>query len=169
MGRKPILSLAEIEPLMRQGMTQKQIAEIMGVSRQAVSKFIGEHGEHLLTPRQVVAKHFPWRVPNHLLQVSPYKRMRDHGEWFETNGEGMSPEKLQRLRWWYRYIRNENVVLEFDPDIAPEPGVSNKGGFAYRPRVASDGKLLFRVNRHTKEMTPEMHTIWELPEPEDQP
>ncbi|KIA60244.1 hypothetical protein FG87_38155 [Nocardia vulneris] len=66
-------------------------------------------------------------------------------------------------------MRNENVVLEFDPDIAPEPGVSNKGGFAYRPRVASDGKLLFRVNRHTKEMTPEMHTIWELPEPEDQP
>jgi hypothetical protein len=79
-----------------------------------------------------------------------------------TGGKGMSKDKLSRLRYWYRKLREENLVLEYDPDIAPIKGVSNKGGFVYRERLRSDADLLIRVNQYTT-LTPEGRLIWCLP------
>lgn len=166
-GRPPKLSMGEIEALERKGLSKNQIAEILEVTRQSLWRFVSQHRTER-TPRQFVAEHFPWKVPAAMMQTSPHKRMRDHGEWMSTGGEGMSFDKLQRLRRWYKFMREENVVLEFDPEIPPNPGVSNRGGFAYRPRVESDGDLLIRVNRHTV-MTSEGRIFWALPEPGDEP
>lgn len=177
MGRDPLLDLSDVpklEKLRNQGMTYREIGLELNVSHQTVSNFIKANAPHLLTARQVVSQHFPWRggsdgVTTEMQKASVYKRMRDFGEWAETNGEGMSAEKLRRLRTWLSYLRRNNVVLEFDPTIPPIDGISPHGGFAYRERVESDGRLLFRVNRWTIEMTPEMYSIWELPEPEESP
>ncbi|MFE2997983.1 XRE family transcriptional regulator [Nocardia sp. NPDC059246] len=167
MGRKPVLTYENVYEHLKNGLTQNEIAHTEGVSKQAVAAFIKRYPE-LQTPRQLVAKHFPWQVPAEMNFTSPYLRMRDHGEWWVTNGKGMSKYKIDRLRWWYRMMWKENVVLEFDPNIPPIEGVSNKGGFAYRPREESDENFLIRKNGYTH-MTTEGEHIWVLPRLEDIP
>jgi hypothetical protein len=75
----------------------------------------------------------------------------------------MSEDKLTRLRAFVKMLRDENLVVEFDPDLPPEDGVSGTaGGWAYRKRRKRDGDLLVRVNEHTH-LTDEGRTIWRLP------
>jgi hypothetical protein len=155
------LSLALIESLKNKGYSQSDIARMYGVSRQAVSWHKVNYGGHR-TPREMVMDHFPWIVPAELCQTSPYKRIRDHGEYVATGGVGMAQYKLDRLRWFYRKLRDENVVVEYDPTLPPIEGVSNKGGFAYRPRRKSDGDLLIRVNEYT-DLTEQGRLIWRFP------
>jgi hypothetical protein len=85
--------------------------------------------------------------------------LRDHGEFMTTGGRGMSNDKLDRLRSWWRMLREGNLVLEFAPDIPPNPGVSPHGGFAYRERVSANNDLLIRVNEHTR-LTEEGIAVW---------
>lgn len=166
MGRRPAsepaLTIGIIEELKNKGYTQSEIAEMFDVSKQAVS-WHKQTYNGTLTPREIVSQHFPWKVPHHMNQSSPYRRMRDHGEFMATGGKGMSEDKLQRLRTFHRKLVGGNLVLEFDPTIPPEPGVANKGGFAFRPRTEADGDLLIRINEHTT-LTEEGRMIWRLPE-----
>jgi hypothetical protein len=118
-----------------------------------------------LTPREVVLQSFPFQVPVEMGQTSPYRRLRDHGEYMATGGVGMSEDKLKRLRAFYRKLRNEEMVVEYDPTIPPIPGVSSKGGWAYRDRLSEDGDLLSRVNDYTN-LTEEGQRIWRFP-PQD--
>lgn len=157
----PKLSLSIIEDLKGKGFTQTQIAERYGVTRQYVSWIKKTYGGRL-TPKEQVLQHFPWQVPAEMSQTSPYRRMRDHGEYVATGGVGMTEEALKRLRTFYHKLKDEDVVLEFDPSIAPEPGVSSRGGWAYRPKRPEDGDLMIRVNEHTR-LTPEGRMIWRLP------
>ena len=157
----PELTLSIIEELKSQGYSQSDIARMFGKTRQAVSWHKQTYGGRL-TPREEIARHFPWKVPYEQNQTSPYRRMRDHGEYAATGGKGMSKDKLDRLRSFYRKLRTENLVLEFDPSIEPIPGVSSRGGFAFRERTGADGDLLIRVNGHTF-MTDEARMIWRLP------
>ena len=53
-------------------------------------------------------------------------------------------------------------VVKFDPSIPPIPGVSNKGGWAYRQRTPTDEDLLIRVNEYT-DLTEQGRGIWRLP------
>lgn len=165
MGRRPAhlpaLSIGVIEELKRKGFTQSQIAKMYDVTPQAVSWHKVEYNGSL-TPRETVNKAFPWKVPHHLNQATQYRRLRDHGEFMATGGKGMSEDSLKRLRAWYRKLRDENVVVEFDPDIPPTPGVAKHGGFAYRKRRKSDGDMLIRVNQHTT-LTEEGRLIWVFP------
>lgn len=158
---QPELTLDIIENLKSRGYTQSEIARMFGTTRQAVSWHKRTYGGRL-TPREEVARHFPWKVPHEQNQTSPYRRMRDHGEYVATGGKGMSKDKLDRLRSFYRKIRKDSVVLEFDPHIEPIPGVSSRGGFAFRPRVEADADLLIRVNAYTH-LTNEGRIIWRLP------
>lgn len=155
------LIFSVIEELRRKGYNQSEIAEMHGVSRQAVSwQKITYGGE--LTPRQRVDLAWPWVTTHEHGKTSGYQRLRDHGEYMATGGKGMSENKLNRLRSWYRKLRDENVVLEFNPELPPEPGVSLSGGFRYAKRRKSDGDLLIRVNEHTN-MTEEGWRIWRFP------
>src|SRR5699024_1569066 len=138
-----------------------EIAEMFGVTRQYVSWIKHTYGGRL-TPREMALKHFPFDVPTELGNTSPFKRLRDHGEYMATGGVGMSDDKLARLRSFYRRLREENLVIEFDPELPPVDGVSNKGGWAYRRRRKSDEDLLVRRNKHTK-ITEEGRMIWRFP------
>lgn len=137
-----------------------------GVTRQAVSWHLKTYGAPLST-RQIVNQAWPWETENGHDQSTAYKRLRDHGEFMRTGGKGMSEDKLKRLKSWYRKLRDENIVVEFDPDLPPIKGVSPVGGFAYRPRESGDGDLLIRVNEHTT-LTPEGEVLWCWPPNLDQ-
>lgn len=158
---KQQLSLAIIEDLKGKGFSQSDIANMFGVTRQAISWWKQHYGGRK-TPRDVVREQFPFKVPAKL-QTSPYKRLRDHGEYMATGGRDMSDDALKRLRSFYSRLHDENVVVEFDPEIPPTPGVSNTGGWAFRNRLPSDGdELLIRINEHTN-ITEEGLRIWRFP------
>jgi len=154
----PELTLAIIEELKRKGLSQSEIGRQFGVTRQAVSYHVRKYGG-ALTPRQKALESWPWIVPVRFSTQVPYKRLRDHGEFYATNGEGMGFEKLSLLRSFYQ--RLEGFVIEFDPDLPPSEGVGI-GGFAYRQRLESDSDLLIRVNEHTF-LTDEGRKVWCMP------
>lgn len=155
------ISIGIIEELKRKGLNQTEIAELFDITRQAVSYHkVVYNGTR--TPREEVNKHFPWKVPSELNQQSPCRRMRDHGEYMATGGKGMTADKLNRLRAFYRKLIDEDVVVEFNPLLPPIPGVANRGGFAFRPRQKRDGDLIIRNNAWTT-LTPEGRMIWRLP------
>lgn len=156
------LSLALIERLKHKGHSQSEIARMTGNSRQAVSWHLRRYGGRLTPRQEVLENHFPWMVSAEQQQQGPFRSMRNHGEYMVTNGKGMSQDKRVRLTVFYRKIREEDVVLEFDPLIPPEPGIANKGGFAFRKRIPSDQDLLIRVNDHTC-LTEDGQWIWCLP------
>lgn len=159
--QKAWLSISEIDHLKDLGFSQSDIARSTGYTRQYISWIKMTYGGRM-TPREAVRRDFPWTPTNGQSQASPCKRMRDHGEYIATGGDGMSQDKLQRLRVFYRKLKDENVVVEFDPDIPPTPGVSSNGGWAFRPRLPEDGDLLIRVNEHTR-LTEEGRRIWRFP------
>lgn len=153
------LYLSVIEDLRRKGFNQSEIAEMHGVTRQAVSWHKQTYGGRL-TPRQVVNQAWPWKTTNLHGKSKAYQRLRDHGE-FIANGDfrGMSEDKIRRLKAWWKYLRYNDVVLEFDPAIPPTPGVAPYGGFRYVQRNDADENLLIRVNEHT-DLTDEGEVIW---------
>lgn len=155
------LSLAVVEDLKTKGYTQSDISRMFGVTRQYVSWIKHTYGGQL-TPREEVLQHWPFAVPVKMGQTTPFKRLRDHGEYFATKGKGMSEDKKRRLRAFYKKLRDENVVVEFNPDIPPIPGVSSAGGWRYVKRRKSDGDLLIRVNSHTH-LTEKGKVIWRFP------
>lgn len=143
------------------GFSQSAIARRYGYTRQYVS-WIKFYHSGRLTPREVVREHFPFIVPAALGQTSPYKRLRDHAEFRATGGVGMSDDKLSRLRGFYKKLRDEHLVIEYDPAIPPTPGVSVKGGWAFRKRRKADEDLLIRVNDHAS-LTDQGSLIWRFP------
>jgi transposase-like protein len=155
------LSPSVIDRLKNQGMSQSEIARMYGVTRQYISWIKYYHGGRL-TPREIVLQHFPFVVPAELTQTSQYRRLRDHGEYVATGGVGMSEDKLNRLRSFYAKLRDEGLVVEFDPDIPPEPGVSNKGGWTFRTRAPADEDRLIRINEYT-DLTEDGNEIWRFP------
>ncbi|BBX09466.1 hypothetical protein MAIC_42690 [Mycolicibacterium aichiense] len=163
-GQRAALTLSDIESLRRKGYNQSQIADMYGVSRQAVSWHKHTYGGSL-TPRQIVNKAWPWKTTNLHGKAVAYQRLRDHGEFMANGFKDMSDEKKRRLVRWWEFLRDNDVVLEFDPNLPPEPGVAPHGGFAYRPRKLSDDDLIIRANEYTN-LTEEGDMIWCWP-PDD--
>jgi hypothetical protein len=160
------LSVGVIDALKALGMNQTEIGRQFNRTRQAVSWHKQRYGGRL-TPRETILReHFPFRVSARLGQCAPYKRLRDHAEFMATDGAGMSDDKLKRLAAFYRKLRA--YVVEFDPALPPEPGVSNVGGWAYRRRTVTDSDLLIRVNQHTY-LTEMGRVIWRMPRPGGDP
>ncbi|WP_200820492.1 XRE family transcriptional regulator [Mycolicibacterium houstonense] len=159
------LTLSVIEALKSQGYTEAEIARMFGVSRQAVSWHVHNYGGSM-TPRQLVLKHFPFKVPSELTRCSIYQRLRDHGEWFAAGHKAaLSADRLQRLTWFYDKLRRNNWVIEYDPNIPPIEGVSKCGGWAYRERTPADEDYLVRVNEYTT-LTEYGQEIWRFPDEE---
>ncbi|ETA08165.1 MULTISPECIES: hypothetical protein [Gordonia] len=152
------LSKEVIEDLKSKGYNQTQIAEMYGVTRQAVSWHLKTYGGKKST-RQLINDCWPWETSKGHDKAIPYRRLRDHGEYMATFGAGMNADKLDRLRVWWRKLEREAVVVEFDPNIPPTKGICAHGGFAYRQRDDSDGNLLIRVNEYTN-LTDEGRKVW---------
>jgi len=113
--------------------------------------------------RDWVLQHFPWRVIVEQGQAPVLRSLHDHAEFVVTGGAAMPDHRLKRLRAFYRALREADVVVEYNPDIPPQPGLSRKGGFALRPRRPTDGDLMIRINEYTR-LTTEGRNIWRLPE-----
>lgn len=157
------LVFSEIEELRRKGLNQTEIANMHGVSRQAVSWHKTTYGGAKST-RQIVNHAWPWKTTGLHAKAAAYQRLRDHGEFVASDGRGMSEYKLGRHAAWLKMMRRSDYVLEFDPNIPPTPGVAPGGGFAYRKRDPQiDGNdLLIRVNEFTT-LTPEGRRLWSYP------
>lgn len=155
------LTIGIIEALKNQGLNQSEIAALFNVTKQAVSYHKKTYNGSR-TPREEVMDCFPWQLDEEQGKTSAVRRLRDHGEYMATDGRGMGEDKLSRLRSWYQMLRDEDVVVEFDPNIPPLPGVALSGGFAYRQRKRVDSDLLIRVNDHTT-LTVEGRLIWRFP------
>lgn len=158
------LTLSTIEDLRRKGFNQSQIAEMHGVTRQAVSWQKKTYGGRLTT-RQIVQQNWPWKTTKLHGKSKAYQRLRDHGEYMRVGSfKSMSEEKQRRLKSWWKMLRDKNLVLEFDPTIPPNSdGVAPYGGFRYVPRVEADDDLLIRVNEHTT-LTDEGELLWVFPD-----
>ncbi|AHJ86437.1 immunity repressor [Mycobacterium phage 40AC] len=156
------LTLSSIEDLRRKGYNYQQIADMHGVTRQAVEWHVRVYGGHLNTRQQVKAL-WPFDTRKPMDKSKAYQRLRDHGEYmaigsFRTMGE----DKRKRLLSWWKMLRENDVVVEFDPNIKPYPGMSG-GGFRYVPREERDDDLLIRANEHTN-LTEKAEMIWSWPD-----
>lgn len=70
--------------------------------------------------------------------------------------------QLDRLWTLYRRLRDEDLVVEYDPSIPYHEG-DKYGGWRYTEREESDGDLLVRENDDTT-IKPEDRWIWTFPE-----
>ena len=159
------MTIGEINELLIKGWTQQAIADHFGVSFQAVSNMRHRYETVAYwSPREIALREaWPWKVLADQTRTNTYKNCRNHLEFMSTDGVGMSDAKIKRLRGFYKFLKENNVVVEYDPTIPPIDGVSGTfGGWAYRPRVESDSDLIIRVNEHT-EMTEEAWVMWTFP------
>lgn len=152
------LSKEVIESLKARGYNQSDIAKMYNVSRQAVSWHLRTYGG-TLSARQIVGQAWPWATGQGHTKAGAYRRLRDHGEFMRTGGAGMDSDKLKRLKVWWKMMHDEDLVVEFDPNIPPRKGQAAHGGFAYRSRVPGDRDLLIRVNEYTN-LTDDGEVTW---------
>lgn len=138
-----------IEDLRKRGFNQNQIAEMTGKSRQYISKVKRSRDGYYRSPREIAMEHYPWDTGEKFHEAQPNRMMRHHFEYMVTDGEGMQEWKLEHLRRFYLRLKAEDLVVEFDPAIPPGD-LDLFGGFAYRKRRPIDGKLIIRVNQHTR-------------------
>ena len=143
------------------GYSQADVARATGFTQQWVSAVKIAGGLDWGTPRELSRKSWPWQVPSHLQQNFLHKVMRNHAEYMASGGKGMKEYKLRQLRRFYNYLKRENVVVEYDPSI-PANHSASTGGWAYVPRLQSDGDLIIRVNGHTS-LTPIGKVIYRFP------
>uniref|UniRef100_A0AAU8GR83 Immunity repressor n=1 Tax=Mycobacterium phage BabyBack TaxID=3158877 RepID=A0AAU8GR83_9CAUD len=161
------LTLSVIEDLRGKGYSEAEIARMHGVTRQAVNWQLKTYGGRLTT-RQQVKELWPFETTDLHGKSKAFQRLRDHGEYMRTlSFKGFSPEKKRRLLRFWKMLRDENLVVEFDPNIEPYPGMAG-GAFRYVPREERDDDLLIRVNEHTKveddgrlDMRAEL--LWKMP------
>src|SRR2546423_773962 len=109
-----------IRALWIKGLNNKQIADHYGITPQAVSDMARRYDLYGADPRKQVKDAFPWKVLEKHRLASPNKRLRDHGEYFYSGGDGMSPNKLYRLAGFYRRLRQLRQVITYEPDYEPD-------------------------------------------------
>lgn len=157
------LTIGIVRQLRNQGMNFAEIAREFGVTRQAVS-YLWRKYDGSLTTRQKVAAEMPFVVPDQFSRAAPLQRLRDHLEYMMTlDDPKLSEDRRRRLRTFYKKLREENWVVEYDPGFSPIPGVCNTGGFAYRSREPRDGDLLIRVNKYTNLTEYGENELWHFP------
>ncbi len=156
--------------LTNQGYSQVQIAHICDVSKARVNQVkllaLEQVPGFKDTPRNELKSNFPWKIPEEMQRAYPHRLLRDHGEFMVTGGKGMTDNALMRLRGWYRKLKNENVVLEFNPEFPPVSGIRS-GGWRY---VERDEKIdgdpvsgsVIRVN-DLASLTEDSRSIWTFP------
>ncbi|MFI5776986.1 XRE family transcriptional regulator [Nocardia sp. NPDC051570] len=125
--------------------------------------WIKEKTRYEPTPAEAVVIHYPWDVAAQFAAAEPNQRMLDHARLLGHGDEGLTGEVKKRLSAWYLRLRDDNLVIEYNPHFPPEPGVSDTGGWAYRHREEQDADLLIRKNGWTR-LTEEGQTIWALPD-----
>lgn len=151
-----------INPKTGKKYTQSDIAKETGYSRQRISQVKYQTDRYTRTFREQAKDIFPFKVPRDPFMDSvPDKRLRDHGELMFAGVDELDPEKRRRLRSFYSMLRRDNLIVVFDLDNPPSPGIG-QGGYAYVPRTTDDGDFLVRFNEDC-ELTEEERLLWRFP------
>lgn len=143
------LTGALIDEYLRLGRTQKEIAELHGVSKQYVSQLHARQGR-LFTAQQKVRDLWPWDdVPESMIR----KYLRLHLRYMVAGPSELNDIDVSRLRTLYR--RMETRVVVFDRGVKPE-------NLYYAPRTAQDENFVIRIGGETKIPDRELD-YWRLP------
>lgn len=171
--RPPVITPAELEewkarinPNTGKRWTEAEIGRELGRTRQQINNIKYMTDRFSRTPREQAKLQYPLRpLAKPWRGTGVDKRLRDHMEYMATNGEGMSHIKLRDLYGFLRKLRDRNLVVVFDPNIAAddEGSATPVGGFAYRPRKARDGTLVIRDNEFTN-ITNDNIALLEMPD-----
>lgn len=151
-----------INPATGKKWTQADIARKYNVSSQYISWIKRQYGGVTKTPRERARELWPFNVPREFQLASPSRRLRDHLLFIVTGGEGVVNKDLVLLRGFYRKLRDEKAVVEFDPEIPPSDGIFT-GGWAYRCREEYDEDLMIRVNQYCAPLDDVARKIWRIP------
>lgn len=158
------LSREEIIRLLDRGFTRVEVAEIYNTTPQNVNYYLNQKGPKYLDPRQRAMKHVPWKIKKEHKESAPFHRIRNHIKFITLGSQRMSGEERDRLRNWYRSLKDLNLVLEYHPDVSPTLSITT-GGWRYVQREDRDGDLLIRVNDHTH-MSDEAYEYFRFPDEE---
>lgn len=149
------------------GKSDAWIGRRYGVSRQAVTRKAEDYGlTHSI--HRMAKDSAPFPVPDKWNKASPAQRLRAHRRFvLFPDSHGLPEGDLKRLRNFYNKLRDKGLIVEFDPTIPPDPGVSSQGGFAYREREVRDRNLVLRLNdyTYTEEWYPgsSFYEVWSFP------
>lgn len=156
------LSTETVAALLEQGWTQAEIAEAVGVSKQAVHYHARKLGH--ITTRREVTNALPWQdLTDDHKRATPYLMIRRHVEYKLKGQTNMSEDSIRRLRSWYeQYILGMGYVVEYDPSIPPAPS-QKFGGWRYVKRERRDENRIIRENEYTK-LTPAQKKLFTIPE-----
>lgn len=158
-GKPPVITVAEVDALKAKGFNQSEIAEMYGVTRAYISWIKHTYGGKRTPREKILEESWPWTVADRFTRSVPYRSLRDHAEFVATKGKGMTQDQLDKLETFYR--QTEHVVVTYDPDNPPTPGIS-AGGFMYVPRTESDGDMLIRLGKNEK-MSAKTRAVFKRP------
>lgn len=150
-----------------QGRSDAWIGRLFGVTRQAVSKMADAYGLPK-SQHRIARDSAPFLVNAKMNRATVAQRLRAHRLYvLFPESHGLPEKEIGRLRSFYRKLENEDLIVEFDPTIPPNPGVSPNGGFAYRKREPRDGNLILRLNEYTyvedEYEDSSFHETWSFP------
>ncbi|MBM7771951.1 hypothetical protein JOD54_002155 [Actinokineospora baliensis] len=161
-GRRSGLTAALVDQLMKQGLTIEAIAAQYGVSKSAVS-WHRNNGGQFRKPREKAMEYFPWKTMDPRFKVAAhYKRVTEHLLFAVCGVDQLSDNQLDRLNSFHESLRDNRIVVEFDPAFPAKPGLAS-GGWDYVRREPADADLVIRVNEHTT-VTDEDRGLWRLPQ-----
>lgn len=160
MVRKAVTSSSEIQALLNKGLTRTEVAKVIGITTAGVSWHLRQAGVETTAERLRAA--LPWDVHMPVVKAAQFRAVKAHLEFWETQGDGMSRDKLVRLRAFYTQLTDFSMVVRYDPEIPPRPG-QVYGGFEYVPREDADGDLILRIDDHTQ-VPDEDREKWVLPD-----
>jgi len=131
------------------GWSDAKIGRFFGVSRQAISAKAAHYGLPK-SKHRVARDSAPFLVPETWNRATAAQRLRAHRMYvLFPDSHGLPDDEISRLRSFYEKLKNEGLIVEFDPTIPPNPGISPNGGFAYRKREPRDRNLILRLNDYT--------------------
>ncbi len=130
----------------RQGWSLDEIAATYGVTKGAVYlQLKAIPGATRTRPNHKGI--IPWTVEARHHHVYPAAMLRLYSRREGLSGgapEELSPRAARMLERWLRDIKTRDVVVDYDPNILPNPASPKHGGWAYRLRRPEDGDNLIR-------------------------
>lgn len=127
-GRK--IELRRAEQLLREGRSQREVAELMGVSQPAISQAISRGEIHFENKRFAKGKAVPWTVApqhkdQHLVRMLRVRHRKDQGL--------TSAGPLERMyATFIRQMEKDDAVVTYDPEtpdgfyrVRRRPGVDD--------------------------------------------
>lgn len=127
--------------LRNQGWTYEDIANEYGVTKGAV--YLALRQARATTTRPSHRHLIPWVVRSDHAHAKPVTMLRLLGR--RERGDELPLPKARMLDKWLRGMRDNELVVCYDPEMPPNPASPTVGGFYYSRRRKSDGDSLVRA------------------------